>query len=42
MNEHDDALCTCPWHVAQRQLVPNHDEVHAHEDVDWNVVRGED
>jgi hypothetical protein len=20
----------------------NHDEQHAHEDVDWNIVRGED
>jgi hypothetical protein len=23
-------------------LPPNFDEVHAHEDVDWNIVRGED
>ena len=21
---------------------PNHDEVHAHEDVDWHLMRGED
>lgn len=24
------------------ELPANHDEVHAHEDVDWNIVRGED
>lgn len=23
-------------------ILPNHDEVHAHEDVDLNIVRGED
>jgi hypothetical protein len=23
-------------------LPPNHDEIHGHEDIDWNIVRGED
>jgi hypothetical protein len=28
---------------ARKRLAPlNHDEVHAHLDVDWNIVRGED
>lgn len=41
-DDHDPSMCACPWCVKQRALKPNHDEIAAHCDVDWNIELGED
>lgn len=46
MNDHDRfGHATSDARKRLMELPPNHDEIHAHADIDWtaeNIVRGED
>jgi len=42
MNEHQDDLCQCPWHLEQRRQVAEHDRLTNDIGECSNVVLGED